>query len=135
VADDFPAAAGKHVTDSKVLLASGRWDGAGYLAGYGVECVVKVIIQVEGAAPWGHLPHISPHAAMLAGLPNARSARYVTTPTVHSVPLGRPTGWDPVLRYEAAGGVAEAGARAWVAEAERLYAEVVLPMKLDGVIP
>ncbi|MBI1790050.1 MAG: hypothetical protein HYR60_21165 [Acidobacteria bacterium] len=134
MADDFSAAAAKHLIDSKTLLAAARWDGAGYLAGYGVECAVKLIIQVEGRNPTGHLPGISATAAQLAGLPGTRSGRYVTIPAIHSVPLGRPIGWAPGLRYEAEGGVDEAAARAWAAEAERLYTEVVLPMRLDGVI-
>lgn len=134
MADDFAAAAARHVIDSKALLTVARWDGAGYLAGYGVECALKLIIQVEGSNPKGHLRDISASAAQLAGLPGARTGKYITNPNIHSVPLSRPPGWAPDLRYEAEGSVDEAAARVWAAEAERLYTEIVLPMRLDGVI-
>ena len=39
--DDFPGAASKHTLDSEVLLAAHSFDGAGYLAGYAVECTIK----------------------------------------------------------------------------------------------
>jgi hypothetical protein len=47
--DDFPGAASKHVLDGEALLAANRFDGAGYLAGYAVECTTKTLVQVEGA--------------------------------------------------------------------------------------
>ena len=46
--DDFPGAASKHLFDSEALLAASRFDGAGYLAGYAVECTIKTIAYVEG---------------------------------------------------------------------------------------
>lgn len=134
MADNYPAAAAKHLVDSRALLAAARWDGAAYLAGYGVECAVKSIIQAERGDPHGHLPRITAQAARLAALPGARTAQYVKRLEVHSLPLGRPNGWDPALRYEDSGSVDEAAARAWTAEAERLYTEIVFPMKRDGVI-
>ena len=45
--DDYPEAAVKHMQDSGVLLAGGRYDGAAYLAGYVVECALKTLIQLE----------------------------------------------------------------------------------------
>jgi hypothetical protein len=39
------------------------------------------------------------------------------------------------VRYKAPGAVSEATASAWVAEAQRLYREVIIAMKLDGVLP
>lgn len=45
--DDYPDAAEKHLEDSKVLMAGSRHDGAAYLAGYVVECVLKTLIQLE----------------------------------------------------------------------------------------
>ncbi len=46
--DDYPGAASKHVLDGEALLAAGRFDGAGYLAGYAVECAITTVAQVEG---------------------------------------------------------------------------------------
>lgn len=45
--DDYPEAAGKHLTDASVLVADDRHDGAAYLAGYVVECALKALIQME----------------------------------------------------------------------------------------
>src|ERR1035441_2033403 len=45
--EDYPAAAGKHCDDAGALLAASRFDGAAYLAGYAVECMLKTVIQVE----------------------------------------------------------------------------------------
>ena len=47
--DDYPEAAVKHMQDSGVLLAGGRYDGAAYLAGYVVECALKSIEDVDSA--------------------------------------------------------------------------------------
>ena len=47
MADNYPAAAIKHVRDSEALLAARRYDGAGYLAGYAEECTLKTLIWVE----------------------------------------------------------------------------------------
>ena len=52
--DDFPGAASKHVLDGEALLAANHFDGAGYLAGYAVECTIKTLVKVAGASLWGH---------------------------------------------------------------------------------
>ena len=44
-----------------------------------------------------------------------------------------PPGWNEKLRYQPDGHVGEAAARAWVAEARRLYDEVIVQMRVDGV--
>lgn len=66
--DDYPDAAGKHLEDSKVLLAGNRHDGAAYLAGYVVECVLKTLIQLEnGGSPHHHnLPELCDELDRLA---------------------------------------------------------------------
>ncbi|HSN99090.1 MAG TPA: hypothetical protein VLS89_12425 [Candidatus Nanopelagicales bacterium] len=44
--DDYPAAAAKHLDDARALLDAQRLDGAGYLAGYVVECSLRTVIMV-----------------------------------------------------------------------------------------
>ncbi|MDI1482639.1 hypothetical protein [Polyangium sp. y55x31] len=44
--DDYPAAARKHLNDAKVLLDAKRFDAAGYLAGYIVECSLRSVVMV-----------------------------------------------------------------------------------------
>lgn len=45
--DDHPEAAGKRLSDARVLLPAGRADGAAYLAGYVVECSLKSVLLHE----------------------------------------------------------------------------------------
>lgn len=59
--DDHPEAAAKHLDDAKALLAATRYDGAGYLAGYVLECSFKTIVILEEIAQTAGLG-----AAMLA---------------------------------------------------------------------
>ena len=137
MADNYPKAAGKHAVDSRALLTAKRFDGAGYLAGYAVECVLKALIQVERGVP--ALSHnigaLGAEAARLASTPSQRTAKYVTRPSVTTLAYGLPTGWSEQIRYLAPGVVSEQSAADWVAEAERLYQEVIIPMKLDNVLP
>jgi hypothetical protein len=48
---------------------------------------------------------------------------------------GFPGGWKETLRYTAPGTVTETEAVSWLEEARRLHSEVIVAMKLDGVIP
>jgi len=133
--DDYPRAAQKHVQDAEVLLGQHRFDGAGYLAGYVVECVLKALIQVETPdVPKKHdLNALSREALDFAGLPGSRTARYVRQPELTRLPYGAP-GWHETLRYARPGTIAGEHAAEWVKEARRLYEEVVVRMRLDGVI-
>ena len=121
--------------DSEALLSANRYDGAGYLAGYAVECTLKTLIWVETRQGRGghNLNHLSTHALQLACLPTQRTAAYVKGPAITSLLYGS-SGWRETLRYESEGTVTEADGVAWVAEARRLHDTVIIPMKLDGVI-
>jgi len=136
VADNYPEAVRKHVLDSEALLLMNRYDGAGYLAGYAVECILKTLIWVEnGATGGGHdLNRLSARALSLHSLPSQKTAAYVTQTGITSLLYG-PAGWRETLRYEAEGAVSGTDSAAWVSEARRLHDEVIIPMKLDGVIP
>ena len=93
--DDYPGAASKHVLDSEVLLAGNRFDGAGYLAGYAVECTIKTVAQVEGRRLSGHnLGELSRDALVLVALPTGRTARYLTNPNFTSLTYGDPAGME-----------------------------------------
>ena len=48
--DDHPDAAAKNLDDAMTLLAARRFDGAGYLAGYVVECSLKTVIVLQEIA-------------------------------------------------------------------------------------
>lgn len=98
MADNYPAAAEKHVKDAESLLAADRFDGTGYLAGYAVECVLKTLIEVEGGPGrrLGHeIPALAQEIVRLTGLPTQRAARYVKLSGVTSLDYGCPNGWRP----------------------------------------
>jgi hypothetical protein len=137
MADNYPEAAGKHAVDCRVLLMGGRFDGAGYLAGYAIECVLKTLIKVEGGPKILHhdLGQLSSEAIRLASFPSRKTAKYVTRPNVTTLTYGAPDGWRETLRYEPPGVVSATKATAWVDEAQRLHKEVIIAMKLDGLIP
>jgi hypothetical protein len=136
VADNYPEAARKHVLDSEALLSVNRYDGAGYLAGYAVECTLKTLILVEtGQGGGGHnLNDLSARALQLAGLANQKTAAYVQGPQLTSLTYGPPAGWYEYRRYEPEGTITQADSSAWVAEARRLHDTVIAKMKFDGVI-
>jgi len=132
--DDYPDAAAKHLADAKALTVAHRYDGAGYLAGYVVECALKSLLQVEiGEAPRTHsyqdlLGEIG-NTCLAAG---AATAKYVTAPirAIREGPIG---GWRETMRYRSpsmSGGDAEA----WVEAATLVYTDTVATMILDGVI-
>jgi HEPN domain-containing protein len=136
VAENYPEAARKHVLDSEALLRVNRYDGAGYLAGYAVECTLKTLIWVETGQTWlvHDLNRLSNRALQLAGLPTQKTAAYVKRSTITSLLYG-PAGWIETLRYEPEGTVMPVDSAAWVSEARRLLDEVIISMRLDGVIP
>jgi len=136
VKDDYAAAAGKHVDDAGVRLLNQPFDGAGYLAGYAVECVLKRLMEVERhqVARLHDLSQLSTTASLLASQPTQRTARYVKKP-VTTLKHGFPGGWEETLRYAAPGTITESVATSWIQEATRLYSEVIGAMKLDGVTP
>lgn len=47
---DYPAAAYKHLLDAQALLTADRFDGAGYVVGYVVECSLLTVILVGAIA-------------------------------------------------------------------------------------
>ena len=137
--EDYPDAALKHCDDARLLLSAKRPDGAAYLAGYAVECMLKTVIQVERGnsdpvKTWKHnLNDLSVEATSLAALPTNKTARYLTHPAVTAMPYSNPPiGWKEYLRYYPTGTIPPATAQVWVGEAERLYIEVIGELQKDG---
>lgn len=123
------------MVDSEALLRVNRYDGAGYLAGYAVECTLKTLILIEGVHAFGHdLNKLSSKALGLASVPAQKTAKYWKGPMITSLTYG-PGGWRETLRYEPEGTVKPAEGIAWVSEARRLHDTVIVQMKLDGLIP
>jgi len=137
--EDYPDAALKHCDDARHLLSANRPDGAAYLAGYAVECTLKTVIQVESSnsdpvRTWKHhLNNLSTEAMRLAALPSNKTARYLTHPSITTLPYSNPpSGWKESLRYYSSGTIPNPTAEQWVGEAERLYLEVIGELQKDG---
>lgn len=54
--DDYPGAAKKHLDDADALLKAGRFDGAGYLLGYVIECSLRTVVMLGEIAERGGIP-------------------------------------------------------------------------------
>ena len=133
--DDYPEAAGRHAEDADILWQQNRHDGAAYLAGYAVECVLKTIIQVEQGPQRGHnLNDLSLKVQRLASLPSNRTGRYISKPEVTVLAYGLPTGWEEILRYRGQEAINFEAAQDCILEAWRLYREIIINLRLDGVV-
>lgn len=53
---DYPGAAKKHLDDATALMNAQRFDGAGYLIGYVVECSLLTVILVGELEQRGRIP-------------------------------------------------------------------------------
>jgi hypothetical protein len=142
--DDHPEAAGKHLSDARVLLPAGRVDGAAYLAGYVIECALKSLwlhergVPPSGKPAWkagrtGHeISELRKDVATLAAFAGARIARYVG-PAFGTLATAQIAAWNPTMRYQAPS-MNAADATIWVAQAQALHDETIGEMLKDGVI-
>ena len=133
--DDYPDAAVKHMQDSGVLLAGGRYDGAAYLAGYVVECALKTLIQLEAGQVGHHhdlsrldrdLDSLAAQASSLVGKCYLGAQASLRASTILN-------GWTPEQRYRSPG-VNATDAAEWHREAADVYRRVIGQLTLAGVI-
>ena len=132
--DDYPEAAGKHLTDASTLIARTRYDGTAYLAGYVAECALKSLIQLEtGQGSRSHdltdLDSTLRTISSQAGHQTQR--RYVAAKAVLSG--SSILNWGPGMRYQASQ-ITAGTARAWLQDATAIYSHVIGGLRLDGVI-
>ncbi|WP_394824165.1 hypothetical protein [Pendulispora albinea] len=141
--DDHPEAAAKHLHDAEVLLHAARFDGAGYLSGYVVECALKTVFLFDqvmqhgttcltkahrqvAMKPFGH--NLAALAALTFG---PHGAQYMPDLSLSPSVVQR---WKETIRYRCQGTIKEDEAVAWYWWASFVYAESVLRMRLDGVL-
>jgi hypothetical protein len=139
--DDYPDAAEKHLTDADLLFQAGRFDGAGYLTGYVVECVLKTYILIGQSLSTvaktdrhHRLNDLSQSALRLAAMPNAQTAKYPLKITAGHSMYDLQTGWRETIRYRAPAAVTAQQAQDWLTEARSVYAPALREMKKDGLI-
>jgi len=133
--DDYPDAAFKNLQDALALFDKSRYDGAGYHAGYVIECVLKTLLQAENACILKHnLNDLSVKVARLATTGNSTTARYISASSLTLQYDTPPNGWKETMRYRAEGDLDHTTAKAWIEEAQQLYRAIVQEMRKDGVI-
>jgi hypothetical protein len=132
--DDYPDAAGKHLADAEALVAARRYDGAGYLAGYVVECALKSLLQVEtgGAQQTHSYAKLLDQVGKTCLTAGAMTAKYVTE-TIRGIPNAAIAGWKETMRYRSPS-MGSGDAHAWIDDATVVYTDTIASMILDGVI-
>jgi hypothetical protein len=121
--------------DARSLLKARRYDGAGYHAGYVVECVAKTMLQLEGKLSQKHLAQVGPEALKLATVATSPAARYIRAETPLAPAIERSKDpWRPDMRYHPEGYVTKQQGMVWVQEASTLLRNTILQMRLDGVL-
>ena len=130
----FISVAEKHLTDSSLLLDQKRFDNAGYLSGYVVECCLKALLDIDGmpsVKELGHeLPLMAGNALMLGYVlaPSRRRYNLAATPDLDLLIRD----WKPDSRYEKENTTTPALAESLVRGARAAYEQIVVPMILDG---
>ena len=132
--DDYPEAALKHLQDADALLKGRRPDGAAYLSGYGVECALKTLIQVEsGRARRSHeLTGLLDEMDVLAVQAKTRTGR-VYVRVAAALRTADVLRWQPRMRYRGPE-VTSSEADAWLRDAREAYGLIVGSLILEGAI-
>lgn len=130
--DDYLSAAFRHARDAGHLLVHGRPDNAAYLAGYTIECGLKIL--VDAYAPG--LVNFSVHeldtlelVALVATIAHVDANRIFPT---QPVAAARGCGWTVGWRYSADDTVSAGDAAIMVAAAQRMISDTICGAALDG---
>lgn len=133
----FSNAAGRHLCDAEIMLQNHRWDNAVYLAGYVVECALKLLVNHyfkndKAAAKYGH------DLEELEGKAIAR-LRVLYPILDKQLPASRTFGtvlaeYHPERRYARSGLWTEEEAKKAVKRAEEIYREIIPKLVLNGLI-
>lgn len=122
MSEDYPNAAKRHLEDSKTLLDSSRWDNSAYLAGYVIECSLKALIASPSSPAGVDVKEIGHNVTKLVSVLDTMAAsrtvgrrrsvdgslisKLRSEMTVH-------VSWNPSMRYERSGRIADSEARKW----------------------
>ncbi len=131
--ENFVSAATRHLEDAHMLFTANRPDNSVYLAGYTVECGLKVLIEMAGSTSkrWGHeLATLSGDALLLACLISPSVRRYTIPESPDFIQLR--LCWNPEMRYVTTGEIKEQEAQACLRAAEQVYRAIIIEAVLDG---
>lgn len=136
MSENYTSAAARHYMDAVLLLDNNRYENAGYLAGYVVECSLKaIIVSGEGPHPsvYGHDIKILGGAALdLALLLSPAMHRYQAQSVDEILNAFRV--WSPLWRYLPTDEIFKHKKEMenLVATAKKAFQEFVVPTILDG---
>lgn len=114
--ETYSEAAIKHFDDADDLAQRGRYDGAGYLVGYTVECAIKHAIEATrptASAPHKHLPELIEAAKRALGGRRKHSMLTLLEKT------NLMSGWKIDSRYAPAGSITKQQFEEWKLDASR----------------
>lgn len=121
--EDYADSALRHSADADALTKAHRFQGAGYLIGFAVECAIKCAIvatQPKAEAPQVHLPELVERAKKkLQGRQKHEMFKVIER-------AGFMRDWTIGIRYAADGAVKEDRLRDWRADANRALAAASL---------
>jgi hypothetical protein len=122
----YDKAAIRHFVDAELLAAQYRFDGAGHLIGFAVECAIKFAlgaVNPKGPMAYVHLPDLVKIARKrISGRRWSDLHSLLHTPAFMK-------DWEVSHRYADDGYVSEAQFRAWRADAMRALRNVGLRKK------
>ncbi len=132
--EDYLAATLRHADDATRLLAANRPDNAAYLAGYTVECGLKVLVEAYAPGlkqPWIHDLDKLELLALVATVAHVDVDRIFPSEEVAQV---RQAGWEVAWRYVPDGTVPLTDAETMVRAAERIVGKTICGAILDGKV-
>ena len=134
--DDYPEAAKRNLSEACSLNRSGHYDGAAYLSGYTVECVLKTLLLLGSNknAPYTHnINSLGITLQVLASI-QPKIKRYADALNTLSFPYGEPpNGWKETLRYRKTGTITQQIADEWIKSAHE-YNNILIELVLDGEV-
>lgn len=151
MSDDYVKTADRMMLDAHALRKAGAHRNACYLAGYVVECTLKVLLKKAGLKPAQiHeldllQDSLQDQVAQLLALGNTDVARYgdpaSLAPTMlQKVALPKPSKgrshgchWDPKHRYDGSRWDSDQMSEAYLREADKSI-DVIVQMTIDGVL-
>ena len=137
MSEEFASAAMRHHSDANFLGDDGRLDNSGYLAGYVVECSLKVLVECCQEGPRGlalghDLTNLAGRALTLAALLTPGVSRYDVTDDTDICHVLRE--WRSECRYGATGQTTVEEMKTRRRAAQVCIDRILLPLILDGVL-
>lgn len=122
MSEDYACAAMRHLEDSRTLLDAKRWDNSAYLAGYVIECSLKALITFLAPPAGIEVKEIGHNVTKLVSVLDSMAAsrsvgsrRSVDGRLISKLrsEMNLHIIWNPAMRYEESGKIAESEAQIW----------------------